>query len=109
MSRNSAAENVTSPAQSIGSGSVARTFGTLVAVRTIAAIPIGMLAKKIHSHPNPSVSSPPINGPIATAPPTVAPSMIAVARSAGWNSWAISASEVANIAAAPIPAGRGPG
>ena len=83
-------------------GSVALTFASLVSVSTIAAIPIGTLTKKIHSQPNASVSAPPISGPTATAPPTVAPQMpIAVARSRPSNSWAISASEVANIAAAP--------
>ena len=48
--------------------------------------------------------APPTSGPIATAPPIVAPQMpIAVPRSLPWNSWAISASDVANIAAPPIP------
>ncbi len=68
---------------------------------TIAPIPIGTLTKKIHSQPRPSVITPPSSGPIATAPPTVAPQTpIALARSRPSNSWAISASEVANIAAA---------
>ena len=48
--------------------------------------------------------TPPTSGPIATAPPTVAPQIpIALARSRPSNSWAISASAVANIAAAPAP------
>ncbi len=47
---------------------------------------------------------PPSSGPIATAPPTVAPQIpIALARSRPSNSWAIRASAVANIAAAPAP------
>ena len=67
-------------------------------------IPIGTLTKKIHSQPSPSVSAPPTSGPTATAPPIVAPqAAIAVPRSGPWNSWAISASEVANIAAPPMP------
>ncbi len=62
-------------------------FTTRVSVRTIAAIPIGTLTKKIHSHPNASVSAPPMSGPTATAPPTVAPQMpIAEARSRPSNS-----------------------
>ena len=67
-------------------------------------MPIGTLTKKIHSQPSPSVSAPPTSGPTATAPPIVAPqAAIAVPRSGPWNSWAISASEVANIAAPPMP------
>ncbi len=70
-------------------------------MRAIAAIPIGMLTKKIHSQPRCSVITPPTSGPTATAPPTVAPQTPnAVARSLPWNSWPISASEVANIAGA---------
>ena len=48
--------------------------------------------------------TPPTSGPIATAPPIVAPQTPnAVARSLPWNSWPISASEVANIAGAADP------
>ena len=104
MSPKSAREKVTSPAQSIGCGSVAATFASFDSVSTIAAIPIGTLTKKIHSQPKASVSTPPTSGPTATAPPTVAPQMpIADARSRPSNSWAIRASEVANIAAPPTP------
>ena len=103
-SRNSAAENSAAPAQSTGSGSGARDSASFVSVSAIAATPIGTLTKKIDSQPNASVSRPPISGPIATAPPTVAPQMPnAVARSGPWNSCAISASVVANIAAPPTP------
>ncbi len=50
------------------------------------------------------MSAPPTSGPTATAPPIVAPqAAIALPRSAPWNSWAIRASEVANIAAPPMP------
>ncbi len=104
ISRKSAAVKVKSPGKSIGSGSGARTFLTLTSVRTMAAIPIGTLTKKIHSQPRASVRMPPISGPIATAPPTVAPQMpIAFPRSRPSNSCAISASAVENIAAAPTP------
>ncbi len=95
---------VTTPGQSIGWASVAETFATRVSVSTIAAMPIGTLTKKIHSHPSPSVMSPPISGPTATAPPTVAPQIpIAEARWRPSNSWAIRASAVANMAAPPTP------
>ncbi len=104
ISRNRPAEKLTTPGTSIGCGSVAFTFASLVSVSTIAAMPIGTLTKKIHSHPRPSVISPPISGPTATAPPTVAPQIpIALARSRPSNSCAISARAVANIAAAPVP------
>ena len=104
MSRKSAAEKVVTPGQSIGCGSVALTLTSLRSVSTIAAIPTGTLTKKIHSQPRCSVISPPISGPIATEPPTVAPQIpIALARSRPSNSCAISASAVANIAAAPAP------
>ena len=104
MSRKSAAEKVTRPPQSIGCGSVALMLTSFVSVMTRAPIPIGTLTKKIHSQPRLSVRIPPISGPTATAPPTVAPQIpIAVARSRPSNSWAIRASEVANIAAAPAP------
>ena len=102
--RKSPAEKVNSPGQSMGWGSVALTLTSRVSVSTIAPIPIGTLTKKIHSQPRPSVIRPPTSGPIATAPPTVAPQIpIALARSRPSNSWAINASEVANIAAAPAP------
>ncbi len=104
ISPKSASEKVTRPAQSIGTGSDAATFASRVSVRKIAAIPIGTLTKKIHSHPRVSVITPPTSGPMATAPPTVAPQTpIALARSLPSNSCAISASEVANIAAPPTP------
>ena len=83
---------------------MALTLASLVSVSTIAAIPTGTLTKKIHSQPRCSVISPPSSGPIATEPPTVAPQIpIAFARSRPSNSCAISASAVANMAAAPAP------
>ena len=70
----------------------------------MVARPTGTLTKKIHSHPRCSVITPPTTGPTATANPVVAPhSPIAVPRSLGANSWAIRASEVANIIAPPRP------
>ena len=69
--------------------------------------PIGTFTKKIHSQPRRSVSAPPTSGPTATANPVVAPQMPkAVPRSLGGNSWAISASEVANIIAPAGPWSR---
>ena len=104
MSANRPSEKVARPGQSIGSGSGAFRLASFVVVRTMAPIPIGTLTKKIHSQPRPSVSAPPTSGPTATAPPIVAPQApIAVPRSRPWNSCAISASEVANIAAPPTP------
>lgn len=50
------------------------------------------------------MSPPPTSGPTATANPIVAPQIPnAVPRSRPWNSCAISASEVANMTAPPIP------
>ncbi len=73
---------MTRPGTSIGSGSWAETLTIWRSVRTIAAIPIGTLTKKIHSQPRFSVITPPTSGPTATAPPTVAPQTPkAVARS----------------------------
>ncbi len=69
-----------------------------------AATPIGTLTKKIHSQPMPEVMTPPSSGPTATAAPVTAPNTPkAVPRSLPWNAWAISASEVANIIAPPVP------
>ena len=66
--------------------------------------PIGTFTRKIHSQPNASVSTPPTSGPTATANPVVAPQMPrAVPRSLGGNSWAMRASELANIIAPPAP------
>ena len=71
---------------------------------TTAAIPIGMLTRKIHRHESHDVSRPPASGPIATAAPTVAPhTPNAVPRSRPWNSCESSASAVANMIAPPMP------
>ena len=75
-----------------------------VLARTIVMIPTGALKKKIQRQPSVSVSAPPTSAPSATAIPTVAPqAAIALPRSGPWNSWPISASPVANIAAPPRP------
>src|ERR671933_2553611 len=102
-SRNRPAENVTSPGQSTRAAPGSRDSGTRVSATAIAPIPIGTLMRKIDSQPTDSVSSPPTSGPTATAAPVVAPhAPNAVPRSRPWNSWARSASEVANISAQPI-------
>jgi len=104
MSAYRPSEKVARPGQSSGAGSGAFRFASWVVVSRMAPIPIGTLTKKIHSQPNASVKAPPTSGPTATAPPIVAPQApIAVPRSRPWNSCAIRASEVANIAAPPIP------
>ena len=107
MSRKSESEKVTTPGQSIPVASRSLDSAQRSRVRAIAMTPIGTLMKKIHSQPRASVRAPPTSGPIATAPPTVAPQIPnAVARSGPSNSWAISASVVANIAAPPTPWSR---
>ena len=71
---------------------------------TSPATPIGTLTRKIQRHDNASTSAPPTSGPVETATAVVAPQMpSAVPRSRPWNSCAISASEVPNIIAPPIP------
>ncbi len=81
-----------------------RESATWVSVRNTAIAPIGTLTKKIHSQPMPEVMIPPSTGPTATAAPVTAPKTPnAVPRSLPWKAWAISASEVANIIAPPVP------
>ena len=70
----------------------------------MVATPTGMLTKKIHCQPIAEVMMPPTSGPTATAAPVTAPNTPkAVPRSRPWNAWAISARDVANIIAPPIP------
>ena len=77
---------------------------TRSSVTAIAAIPIGMLTKKIQRQPAHSVRMPPTSGPIATAAPVVAPQMPnAVPRSRPWNAFASNASETANMTPPPTP------
>ena len=65
---------------------------------------MGTFTKKIHSQPMPDVIRPPTTGPTATAAPITPPKMPkAIPRSGPWNAWAMSASEVANIIAPPVP------
>ena len=93
-----------SPAQSTPAASGSRDSSTRASVAAIAPIPIGTLMRKIDSQPTDSVSRPPMSGPTATAAPVVAPhTPNAVPRSRPWNVAASSASDVANIAAAPMP------
>jgi hypothetical protein len=100
----SALLNVTSPAQSIDGASSRLDSGTRHSVIAAVAAPTGTFRKKIHSQPAVSVRIPPTGGPTATANPVVAPQMPnAVPRSMGGNTWASSASEVANIIAPPSP------
>ena len=104
-SRNSELENVMRPAQSTLVAFGSRDSRTRAYEIAIAAMPIGTFRKKIHSHPSESTIAPPTSGPKATARPMVAPyTPMAMPRSrpAG-NSWAIMASETANIAAPPTP------
>ena len=77
---------------------------TRSSVTAIAAIPIGMLTKKIQRQPAHSVRTPPTSGPIATAAPVVAPQIPnAVPRSRPWKAFASSASETANMIPPPTP------
>ena len=104
MRQNSAVLNVITPRRSTPPWLGSRVSRTLATEIHVQSAPIGTLTKKIHSQPIPSTSAPPTSGPIATARPVVAPQMPnAVARSRPSNSWARRASEVANIAAPPMP------
>ena len=97
----SPALKVMTPAQSMRAFGSRSDSGTRATVIAAVIRPIGTFTRKIHSQPSPSVSTPPTSGPTATAKPVVAPQMPkAVPRSCGANSWAIRASEVANIIAA---------
>src|SRR6202453_6706 len=103
-STNSEPENVTSPAQSTPVASGSRESSTFVSVTNTATAPIGTVTKKIHFQPMPEVMMPPSTGPTATAAPVTAPNTPnAVPRSLPWKACAISASEVANIIAPPVP------
>ena len=104
MNVNRPTVSVTSPIGSsrLCSGSL-DSRSCLTAITT-AAMPIGMLTRKIQRHESQDVSTPPASGPIATAAPIVAPQIPnAVPRSLPWNSCEISASAVANMIAPPIP------
>ena len=77
---------------------------TVRSVTTIAAMPIGRLTKKIDCQLTCSTSTPPTSGPTATDAPVVAPQTpSAVPRSRPRKAEASSASEVANMAAPPMP------
>ena len=77
---------------------------TLVSVMNMAKRQIGRLTKKIQRHDRPLVRTPPRTGPIATATPVVAPKAPkATPRSLPVYVVPRIASEVANIAAPPMP------
>ena len=104
MSANSEPEKVINPAQSSRLAPASAMLTIRDAATAIVTIPIGALTQKIHRHPSVSVRAPPTSGPTATATPTVAPhAAIALPRSRPSNSWPMSASPVANIAAPPMP------
>src|SRR5689334_8357207 len=90
---------------SIFGGFGSRDSTSLVAVIASTSTPIGTLIKNTHSHPRPSVNTPPANGPSANDAPIVAPyAANAFARSAGErNALLNSANDTANISAAPSP------
>src|SRR4051794_33395191 len=103
-SRNDPAAEVTSPPGSIPRDCSSRYSRIRRSASVSATAPTGTFTKKIHSQPSPSVSAPPTRGPTATAAPTVEPqAAIAVPNSRPRNSCAMSASEVANMAAPPTP------
>ena len=103
-SRKSEPVSAAVPSQSTRPGCGLFDSSTRISVRTIAAIPIGMLTKKIQRQPAHSVRTPPTSGPIATAAPVVAPQMPnAVPRSRPWKAFASSASETANMIPPPTP------
>ena len=103
-SRNSETVRAAVPSQSTRPGRGFFDSSTRISVRTIAAMPIGMLTKKIQRQPAHSVRTPPTSGPIATAAPVVAPQIPnAVPRSRPWKAFASSASETANMMPPPTP------
>ena len=104
VSTNSDPRIVISPARSSRFASGSPMFTIREMATTSVTIPTGTLRKKIQRQPSVSVSAPPTSDPMATAIPTVAlQAAIAFPRSAPRNSWPISASPVANIAAPPMP------
>ena len=92
------------PRTSTGRGFGSRDSSTERSVRYSAAMPTGMLTRKIQRHDSPLVSAPPITGPTATATPVTAPNTPnATPRSRPWKALAISARPVANMIAPPMP------
>ena len=69
------AVTVTAPATSAGVRSEGRPPGTNSMTSPIRAAPMGTLTRKIHSHPGPSVNSPPAITPTVPAAPPTAPKM----------------------------------
>jgi hypothetical protein len=96
--------NVKKPIQSGRRAAASRDSSIRSSVAATAAMPIGTLTKKIQRQPRPLVITPPSTGPIATAIPVTAPKTPnATPRSAPRNACAISASEVENMIAPPMP------
>ena len=93
------------PGQSMPCAFGSRDSCTYVRVIHRQSAPIGRLTRKIHCQSRPLVSTPPTNGPSANDAPMAAPyAASAPARSrAPGNAWASSASETANMIAAPMP------
>ncbi len=104
-SRPRPAVSVIWPAQSMPWAFGSRDSCTYVRVIHRQSAPIGRLTRKIHCQSRPLVSTPPTNGPSANDAPMAAPyAASAPARSrAPGKAWASSASETANMIAAPMP------
>jgi hypothetical protein len=104
VAKKHAPPNVTRPAGSSARGRAARDSGSARSVATVKSAPSGRLTRNTHRQPGPSTSAPPASGPAASAAPVIAPQTpSANGRSGPWNSCASSASDAANIAAAPMP------
>jgi hypothetical protein len=98
---NNAPLNVAAPSQS---GRARRRRVSATRATSTHSAATGAFTKNTQRQLTPEVSAPPISGPTATEAPAVAPQIpSAVPRSRPRNSWAISASDVANIAAPPTP------
>lgn len=97
-------EKVTSPAQSTRRVPWPAKLGIRSHPRTNASTPTGTFTQKIHRHPAPLVSAPPISGPSAIANPEPAPKIPnADPRDRPGNSRPISAGPTAYNTAAPAP------
>jgi hypothetical protein len=92
------------PAQSGDVGCGDLDSSTRQAVSTTASTPIGTLTRKIPRQLQSVVITPPSTGPSAVETPVMAPQTPnATPRSRPWNVCPISASDVANMIAPPIP------
>jgi hypothetical protein len=92
------------PAQSGAAASCDRDSRSRDAAARRVTAPAGAFSKKIHRHPGPLASAPPMSGPAADPIPMAAPNALnAAARSLPWNSCPSSAGPTANMTAAPAP------